>query len=199
MAEFSVRNLVASALRDDTWSMMECLLVSLFFEDQIHPSRQHGHLLIADGLARYLERAERHYAGTSPQLRGMRRPFMPVAEGAWDVPARLCFALSEQGGLPVENGTSHGWALTDEGRGKWGWVSTKAGATLVVPLDASALPGAFAGPVELTATYLQSYEGALATAAHFLPPTSRLRSHCLTRCAVPLATHTISKSLAPTV
>lgn len=163
MAEFSLRNMMVSAIRDDLWDTTECLLVALFWEDKIHPSREHGHLLIADALMRYVERAEQFAAGTRPALRRMERPFMPVADGAWDVPARLCFTLDENGGIPVDkNGTATapGWNLTDEGRHKWGWVSTTAGARLVVPLDVLALPGAAAGPVELTVTYLQSYEGA---------------------------------------
>lgn len=164
--------MLASALRDDAFEMMECLLVAAFWEDKIHPSRQRGHLVIADALMRYLERAERFALSARADVRRMRRPFMPVNDGAWDVPARVCLTLDEHGGIPADPRLSAGWNLTDESRKKWGLVATTAGAALAVPFDAAALPGAAEGaPVSLTVTYLQSYEGALRPPDTDTPPT----------------------------
>lgn len=172
MAEFSMRNLMASAIRDDVWDLPECSLVGLFWEDKIHPSRNQGHLMIADALMRYLERSAVYYDGLSAEgpaegsadrggvrgRAGMRRPHVPVNEGAWDVPPRRCFSHDTKGGIPVDVSASRGWNLTDEGRGKPGWVSTAMGDRLSIRLDTASMDGD--GHVTVTLTYLQSYEGA---------------------------------------
>ena len=51
-----------------------------------------------------------------------------------------------------------GWAWTDEGRGKWGYVSSSPGSVLRLHLD-SDLPGWPGSQVMLRLAYLASYEG----------------------------------------
>lgn len=164
MAEVSLRNLAASAVRDGLWDMPECALVGRFWEDAVHPRKGLGHLLIADSLLLYVERAEEFWADSAAATRYQARPHVPVNRGAWDVPFRQCFDHDHHGGIPVDRAASHGWELTDEGGGKPGWVASAAGAELTLRLDTAELSagreaaGAAAEPVTLTFTYLQGGE-----------------------------------------
>lgn len=164
MAEVSMRNMLASAIRDGLWDQPECVLVGRFLADRIHPRPGLGHVFLADSLLMYLERAEEFWADSREATRYQARPTVPVNRGAWDVPFRTCFDHDHHGGIPVDQAATKGWALAGEGSGKPGWVATAAGAELTVRLDTAALalgrdPGA--EPVTLTFTYLQSREGAL--------------------------------------
>lgn len=163
MAEISMRNMVASVIRDGLWDLPECAVVGRFWEDKIHPRPGLGHMFLADSLLYYLERAEEFWADSAAATRAQARPHLPVNRGAWDVPFRTCFDHDHHGGIPVDQGASKGWELTDEGRGKPGWVAATAGAELTIRLDTAALTLGHEGgpePVTLTFTYLQSYESA---------------------------------------
>lgn len=178
MSEISLRNMIASALRDDPWDQPECVMVGTFWGDRIHPSRSHGQMFIADTLLLHLERAEEFLTDMGrDETRYQRRPFMPVTEGAWDIPFRTCFDHSHHGGIPVDVEQSNGWSLMDEsGNGEPGWVSGAKSDVLTIRLDTAAVAGGHdhepgPEPVTLTFTYLQSFEGAARVAQQ--------REHCM--------------------
>ncbi len=167
-SEISMRNMLASVVRDELWNLSHCQLGVRFFADAIHPSPTGG-LFMADAILGHLRKAHAFYQAVhaggpaAAALHALRAPAAPVNADAWRTPVRRCFDVETSVGMPVVADATTGWAFVEEnapGRDwvKPGWISYADGDVITIEVGSMLRPKAPADNVTLTVTYLRSYQ-----------------------------------------
>ncbi len=165
----SLRNAVWAGLRDGAarrMNLTDCEFVSLYYNDQIHPSNA-GMRYLGDVLVAMLQQAVARFGGDAAGARAdaYALPRAPLVPGAWDDRHRKCMRAKD-----LEPALNSGWAFVEEEEvfdhasnttrrvAKPGLVATAAGATVRLLVNTRFPRSPAEAPVALTVEFLRSYE-----------------------------------------
>ena len=165
----SLRNAIWAGLRDGAAQRMnlsDCEFVSLYYNDQIHPSRAGVHYL-GDVLVSLLKEAVARFGGNATDARAdaYTLPAATMLPGASAARERMCLPATD-----LEPAVNHGWTLvleeevfdhaTNTSRmvPKPGLIATEPGSSVRLLVNTRFPHTAEAAPVALTVQYLRSYE-----------------------------------------
>jgi hypothetical protein len=164
-SSFSVRNWVASALRDGMHlrqNVSECQFLGRLFVDHIHPTNLHSWFL-ADVLSQHFSDAAAYF-DVAPEGLGYKLPGQPLtSQSSWAHSQKKCVAASA---LNVT--AAHSWAYVDgevvrrKKVYKPGWMTSAQDAFIEIGLSPTLVP--FESERRVTLVFLQSYDVVMAAA-----------------------------------
>ena len=167
----SLRNAIWAGLRDGMarrMNLSDCEFISLYYNDQIHPSRAGTHYL-GDILVSLLKEAVARYSGNATDARADAY----VLPAATLLPGDDADASQERICLPaadLEPAVNHGWEMVQEEEvfdhatnathkvQKPGLIATEPGASMRLLVNTRFPHTPEDAPVSLTVQYLSSYE-----------------------------------------
>lgn len=164
----SMRNAIWAGLRDGAarrMNLSECEYISLYYDDQIHPSPA-GARFLGDALVALLQEAVARFGNASAaRADPYALPRTSLTPGAWADHHRMCTATKDLNAV-----TARGWAyvsgedVVDHARNttrhvaKPGFMATAAGASVELQVNTRFRHTPVDAAVALTLEFLRSYE-----------------------------------------